>query len=392
MKILFIPPIGLKIVADYKSEYQMGAIEQQIFGLAKELSSKGCKVFIMRSWTSSKEMETISGVKFININVPATQRGFHESLSFTRLPIVFIEHLLFLVKSYKKIKKVNPDIINVSTLLTSYFISKLNIANSRKVFITHSHDVFFGKGVVSCLKRKMIESIINNSNRVVTLNEGMKNYLYDRGFRTDAIIPNAISLNGYKNREEGSFILCAGRLVPHKRVEDLIKAYSEVSGDFKEDLVVIGSGPCQKALKSYAISLRLKDRVHFVPFLPRSKYRDYLSECSIFVLPSEAEAFGVVIIEAMASGKPVIARNIIGPKDIITHGHTGFLFENNDELKKYLKLLLLNEELRKKMGEDARKTVEEKYTFGKVAKQYLKLYESLIETRVPKSTKDCISP
>lgn len=378
MKIVFIPPIGLKIVADYKSEYQMGAIEQQIFGLAKELSSKGCKVFILRSWASSKEIETICGVKLININVFATQRGFHESLSFTRLPIVSAKHLLFIIKAYKKIVEVNPDVINVSTLIPGFFIFKLNIANSWKVFITHSHDIFFDKGIVSFLKRKMIESIINNSNKVITLNNGMKNYLYDRGFRTDAVIPNAINLKDYKNREEAGFILYAGRLVPHKKVENLIKACSEVCGYFKEDLVVIGSGPCEKKLKNYAISLGLKDRVHFIPFLPRSKYRDYLSKCSIFVLPSEAEAFGVVIIEAMASSKPVIARNIIGPKDIITHGRNGFLFENNDELKKYLKLLLLNKELRKKLGKNARKTVEDKYTFDKIADQYLKLYERFV--------------
>ena len=380
MKILFVSPIGLKIAADYKSEYQMGAIEQQIFGLAKELSSRGCKVFIMRSWTSSKEMETIGGVKVININVPATQRRFHERLSFITLPVVFIEHLFFSVKAYKRLREINPDVVNISTLFTGYFIIKLNMANSRKVFIIHSPlPIFLGTGIVRTrIKRKMIESVINSSDKVVTLNEGMRNYLYERGFRTDAIIPNAMSLKGLKNGGEGGFILYAGRLVPHKRVDDLIKAYSEISGDFKEELVVIGSGPCEKKLKSYAISLGLEKRVRFVPFLPRSKYRSYLSKCRIFILPSAAEAFGVVIIEAMACGKPVIARKIIGPEDIIIHGHNGFLFENSDELKKYLQLLLSDEKLRKKLGSNARRTVETKYTFRRIADSYETLYRSLL--------------
>ena len=142
--------------------------------------------------------------------------------------------------------------------------------------------------------------------------------------------------------------------------------------------MIIGSGPCEIKLKSYAESLGLNSRIHFVPFLPRSKYRQYLSKCSFFVLPSEAEAFGVVIIEAMASGKPVIARDTIGPRDIISHGRNGFLFNNKEELRKYLFLLLTNKSMRKKMGRNARNLVEEKYTFSKIAKRYLELYESII--------------
>lgn len=377
-KILFISPLGLKKVANYQSEYQMGAIEQQIFGLAKALSSKGYKTFILRGWNSLKETEIISGVRFTNVNVPFTQRGFQERISLSTLPITYIEHLLFSIKAHKKIKALNPDIINISTLGSYYFFSKLNIPNSRKVFITHSHDLFFAGGLISCLKRNIIKSIVSNSDAVVVLTEGMKNYLNDRGFKVDYIIPDALNLSDYRDGGDDGFILHAGRLVPHKRVEDLIKAYSKISDNIKEHLVIIGSGPCEKALKSYATSLGVKDRVIFIPFLPRSKYRDYLSKCSVFVLPSEAEAFGVVIIEAMASGKPVIARDIIGPRDIIAHGYNGFLFENGDELKKYLKLLLSDKGLRGKLGKNARKIVEAKYTFRRIADSYEKLYESLI--------------
>ena len=377
MKILFVPPIGLKIVADYKSEYQMGAIEQQIFGLAKALSSKGHRTFILRGWNSSKETEIISGVNFINVNVPFTQRGFKEKISLSTLPITYIEHLLSSIKAHRKIKALNPDIINTSTLASYYFFSKLSIPNSRKVFIAHSHDLLFTGGVISCVKRKIVKSIVSNSDAVVVLTDGMKNYLNDRGFKVDYVIPNALNLCDYSDGGDDGFILHAGRLVPHKRMEDLIKAYSEISDDIKEDLVIIGSGPCEKALKTYAASLGVKDRVIFIPFLPRSKYRDYLSKCSIFVLPSEAEAFGVVIIEAMASGKTVIARNIIGPRDIIDHGYNGFLFNDNKELKEYTTMLLSDISLRKKIGDNARKTVEKKYTFSKIADSYEELYESL---------------
>lgn len=378
MKILFIPPIGLKIVADYKSEQQMGAIEQQIFGLAKKLFSRGHETFIVRGWKSLKETEIISGVKFINVNVRFMQRGFQEKVSLIRFPISNTQLLSFSVRAYKKLKALNPDIINTSSLDTHYFSSKLNIPNSRKAFTAYNYNFFSDGGATSCLKRKIIKNIISDSDAMVVLTEGMKNYLNDWGFKVDYVIPCALNLSDYSYGGDEGFILSAQRLVPHKRLEDLIKAYSEIIDNVKEDLVIIGSGPCESKLKSYAISLGLKDRVHFVPFLPKSDYHGYLSKCSIFVLPSKAEAFGVVIIEAMASGKPVVARNIIGPKDIITHGHDGFLFGNNYELKKYLQLLLSDKGLRKKLGKNARRTVEQNYTFDKISKQYLKLYERLI--------------
>jgi glycosyltransferase involved in cell wall biosynthesis len=267
--------------------------------------------------------------------------------------------------------------MNISTLFTGYFIYLFSSGNFKKVFTTHDHDVYLGKGIVSLLKRKMIQSIVKKSDKVVTLNDSMKRYMRERGFRIDAVIPNAISLSNYENSAEPGFILFAGRLVSHKKVEDLIKVYSEISADCREELVIIGSGPCRNELEHYAESLGLQGRVHFVSFLPRSQYRRYLSRCSVFAFPSEAEAFGVVIIEAMASGKPVIARNIIGPKDIISHGKDGFLFNNTGELSEYLKLLLSDEKLRKNLGKNARKTVEEKYTFSKVARAYLNLYENL---------------
>ena len=71
------------------------------------MSSKGHEVLILRAWTGPKKIETISGIKIINVNVPTTQRGFHENLSFIRTPIVLIEHLIFSIKAYKIIREID---------------------------------------------------------------------------------------------------------------------------------------------------------------------------------------------------------------------------------------------------------------------------------------------
>ncbi len=355
----------------------MAAIEQQVFGIAKELSDKGNEVFIMRAWPGSLKMETISGVHLVNINLSTTQRGFHEDLAFMRIPLVLIEHLLFTLKAYRRIKVLNPDIISISNILTGYFVYLLG-GTSKRVFITHDHDIYPGKGILSLVKRKMLQSIVRNSNSVIALNDDIKKYMRYLGFNVDIVIPNAIHLMNYEENNDSGFIMFAGRLVSHKKVEDLLQAYAELGCSFKEALVIIGDGPCRKELEQYAESLSLHEKVRFFSFLHRSQYRRFLSKCSVFAFPSMEEAFGVVLIEAMASGKPVVARNIIGPKGIVTHGYNGFLFNDITELIGYLKTLLSDKELRKKMGKNARKTVKDKYTFRKVAKKYLRLYEHLL--------------
>lgn len=377
LKILFVPPIGLKIAADYKSEYQMAAIEQQVFGIAKELSSDGYDVFILRAWQGSKKIEKISGVNLINVNISTSQKSFQEDLPFLRIPSVLLEHVLFASKAYGQIKELSPDIIIISNILTGFFVHLIS-GDIKKMFITHDHDIYMYKGIISHLKGFMLNKIVNNSEKVITLNNSLRTYLSNRGYKIDAVIPNAVGFDSYQAAGDEGFMLFSGRLVSHKKVDDLLKVYSKLSGIIKEDLVIIGDGPCRKDLELLSKNLGSENRVHFVSFLPKKEYRDYLSKCSFFVFPSKEEAFGVVLIEAMASGKPVIARNIIGPRDIITHGYNGFLFNDEEELEKNIKLLLTENELKNDMGKSARKTVAERYTFKKIAKSYEYLIEQIL--------------
>lgn len=153
---------------------------------------------------------------------------------------------------------------------------------------------------------------------------------------------------------------------------------SEIRDEF--ELVIGGFGPEKENLEDLKSKLGIKNRITFIPWLPKSDFIKKIASCSVYVLPSLCEPFGVVIIESTASGKPVIASNIPGPNEIITHGKDGFLFEagNVFELKKYLELLLEDEKLRKRIGKNARRTVEERYTFEKVADSYIKLFEELL--------------
>lgn len=384
MRIGFLGPFGSMYNADYGSERQVGAIEFQIFGLARELSSMGHEVFVTRNWKGKDKEKTIQGVHFVNVNLfGSIEQGFYYS----KFPLNCLSYLYYLMKSPQQLGRLNLDVINASTVLSGWFALKaIRTSKTRRVFITHNNDIYVqshsGRNVTAYLSArahmKMLRAINKQYDATVAVTKSVKEYLRTLGSSCHAIIPEAIDPAEYRCEKDEGFLLTGGRLVKHKRIEDLLKVYSEIQSHTSNDLVVLGDGRQKSFLISVATLLNITNRVRFVPFLPKDKYRELLSKCSVYIFPSEAEVFGVAVLEAMASGKPVIARNVIGPRDIIDHGYNGFLFTDNKELKEYTTTLLSDTNLRKKIGGNARKTVEERYTFDRTAPDYERFYESLI--------------
>ena len=108
------------------------------------------------------------------------------------------------------------------------------------------------------------------------------------------------------------------------------------------------------------------------------KYK--LMDIFLYWLPEgESESFGLVVVEAMASGIPVITKNVGAMSEIIEHGVNGFLFDSEAEINEYIRLIAKNSEIRKSIIANAKKTIINKFTTDIVAKQYLELYKKLIE-------------
>ncbi|MFC1950988.1 glycosyltransferase family 4 protein [Chloroflexota bacterium] len=377
MKVVFVSS-GLLGRENYGSEYQMAARELVILGISRELTLMGHEVFIIRRGYKSTKSENVDGIHIVSVNSSHLRdERFGQVAS----------AMLFSLDTSKMIKKINPDIVFLSDRYSGYFPSKLKIP---KIFIANTHDVFgFVKNyefkrnklnhIFFYIKRKVEEDVMRRCEAIVPPTESIKDYLIQRGIANVHVIPSGINVDDYFESEDDNFILFAGRLVEHKGIQYLISAFSKLTKDYEENLVILGSGPLEKTLKELVITLNLESRVKFVPFLSKSKYRELLSKCKVFAFPSLYEAFGVVVIEAMASSKPVITTNTIGPKDIITHGQDGLLFEsqNEKELKYYLESCLDSKTLRREIGKAARITVESKYSFHKIANQYLRLYEKI---------------
>jgi glycosyltransferase involved in cell wall biosynthesis len=195
-------------------------------------------------------------------------------------------------------------------------------------------------------------------------------------------IPNGVDLNRFSNDlERGSDILFLGRLAPKKRVSDLIRAFAQVEAEFPEtDLIVVGTGPREEELAELTADLNVSDRVSFEGRVPDEAVTSHYATAGVFVLPSVWEGHPLTLLEAWASGAPVIATSVEGIKEFVDHRETGYLVppESPDELAEGLRFVLDNPKEADEWGQKARKLVEEEYSWEGVAERTHELYSDIV--------------
>jgi glycosyltransferase involved in cell wall biosynthesis len=176
-------------------------------------------------------------------------------------------------------------------------------------------------------------------------------------------------------------ILFAGRLVPEKGVDLLIRALSELNGNWHA--LILGNGPEEIKLKALVNTYNLQEKVTFKSHIPSTDMPDLYKETDILVLPSRAlpnwvEQFGRVLIEAMASGVCVVGSNTGEIPYVI--GDAGLVFSEGDvaELRAHLQHLITDDQQRHNLSEKGRQRVIERFTQNHVAQATLQVYRELL--------------
>ncbi len=172
-----------------------------------------------------------------------------------------------------------------------------------------------------------------------------------------------------------------GRLEKQKGVNYLIKAYRRVRQEVPDSrLIIVGPGTRLRGkYEKEVLRSGLKD-VIFVGGKPQSELPQYYKTADIFCAPATGlESFGIVLLEAMAMGKPIVATNIEGYNSVLTHGVEGLLVppRNEEMLARALVSLLTNESLRQEMGARARLKAME-YSWEHIAQRVLNYYARIL--------------
>lgn len=177
----------------------------------------------------------------------------------------------------------------------------------------------------------------------------------------------------------GPRLLFIGRLVPYKGVDVLLRAMTRVDGT----AWLVGDGPLRQSLEAEAARLNVTERVHFRGPLPDAEVVAHLHACDVFALPSvtHAETFGMVQLEAMTCGKPVVSTNVSsGVPWVNRHEETGIVVEPGDAdgLADALNRLLRDATLRERMGTAGRARVVRDFTLEAMASSTAALYREVV--------------
>jgi glycosyltransferase involved in cell wall biosynthesis len=188
------------------------------------------------------------------------------------------------------------------------------------------------------------------------------------------VLYNGTSIDDFSpSWQDEGYGLYFGRLSREKGIETLLRAYKAISDEF--DLKVLGTGPLEEELRGQ------HREVEFLGYKEGEELKRIVSKSAFVVVPSEwYENCPMVVLEAMAMGKPVIGSRTGGLPELIDDGKTGLLFEmgNIEELGKKMKALAQDRAMRISLGKAARRKVESEYSYQKHCRGLLEIYENVL--------------
>ena len=172
-----------------------------------------------------------------------------------------------------------------------------------------------------------------------------------------------------------------------KGVSTLLRAFAEIAGA-NIILLIVGEGEWKARYQAQAMKLGIGRRTIFAGSVPFTNLPQYYNSADIVVLPSELESFGMVLIEAMACKKPVIATDLESVRSVVTDGSEGMLIspKDADSLAGKIQYLLNNSKVRQEMGEKGRAKVETRYAWPKIIPRLIRMYEEVLEGRTESRT------
>jgi glycosyltransferase involved in cell wall biosynthesis len=359
--------------------------------LAQEMVKRH-EVTVLTSQGPGLPTESVeNGVRIIRVPV-----FFRNRISVANLLSMFM-FIPMGIRAGKRLLSTNRfDIINTHFVLPSGPVGDVisDLGHIPNVLSVHGGDLYDPTKITSPHRYPFLRSWIRRLLKRATLVIGQSSNTIEnlRRFYTPEIecirIPLGIQNPKIKPTHRGEYgfgedeflMVTVGRLIPRKAVNQLISILERLNKE-KVRLLIIGDGPKKQSLKQESIRRQLGNRVIFMGHVGESEKFRILRMCDLFVSTSQHEGFGLVFLEAMASGLPVICYDSGGQIDFLRDRETGYIVPLNDLhlFTKRCESLILNPELRKKMGR-ANEQRSEEFHITKCALRYESVFKNVLET------------
>lgn len=355
----------------------IGGSEFSSYSIAKQLSRRGHKVDV---------------VTILDCDLPkeSTQNGFCVHRVKT-VEIPLLRYTIYGIKSLFVVKKIKPDIIHSHTI--SFHAAGL-AAFLIKKFLRIPY-VVWGQGSDVYLSRKKSffrKTVLKNSDAAIALTNDMKRHMQKIYDTPISVIPNGYDSDKFENLSESNLynklkikkdekvIIFVGRLHSIKGLSYLIEAMEIIYQKYpKSRLLIVGDGEERTNLENLVKKMNLDKCVIFIGMVPNETVPEYMVASDVFVLPSLSEGFPLTVVEAMASGLPIVATKVRGLPEIIKDGENGFLVEprNSEEIAKKVLLVLENDELREKISK-RNKEEGNKYEWESIVEKLEEIYFGVV--------------
>ena len=381
-----------------------GAVEEYVYQLSRYLRRLGIDAVVIDANYDNDKLvyEESNGAQIVRVPTAKPSIGFKERI---------LKELLFGGKATRFINREGFDIVHANTAWAGFALAlHRSIGKPRcRGFVYTCHNPLWPEDKVHTGEKivRLVEGYtMKIADTVIALNKTMQKALTEKAkidLRKMVIVPNGVDTEFFRpglkdsqiltryGLEEQSYILFVGRVSPEKGVHILLQAFKQIVNDLPKDFKLVIAGPLTSTFNSAEISgyanavmsytkEKLGERIVFTGAIDRNSLRILYSNAYCFVLPSLAEAFGMVLLEAMASGTPPIGSTAGGIPDIIIDNVNGLLFRKGDwrDLANKILLIIQDRALRNKLALNSRRIVEKVYGWYSITLRIKRYYEVLI--------------
>ncbi|MGL5835463.1 MAG: glycosyltransferase [Waterburya sp.] len=236
------------------------------------------------------------------------------------------------------------------------------------------------------------EELKRKASAFIAVSDFIRHKLIEQGYPQDKIIKHYIGVDTVKfspgsHQAEQRYILCVGRHTEKKGIDTLLRAFARIASKYPDVMLwQVGQGSLTAKLQTLTKQLGIENNVRFLGAQPHETVLQLMQQAEIFTLPSqvapsgECEGLPIVILEASACGVPIVSTYHSGIPEAVIDGETGFLVAEKDDraLAEKLDILLSDRSLGKKMGQQGRDLINQKFDIRKQTTKLEAIYHSLI--------------